>query len=213
MGDFFTLANEDPEALKDAVLRNIRSGEIAVLATESAYIYSCDAFNSIAVGRIHQMRQATRGTACQVFIASADTLSGIAQGVDENVKSLIKKFWPGPLTLQIAPQQGLNWDLGDAGTLNEIAVRIPRREFILSVLRESGPLAIASVSVAGRPPTQNINFVPALLSDIGIYVDEGELEGDQHSTVLRVKAGEFTVLREGEISLQALQTIVPAISA
>ena len=213
MGDFFTLANEDPSALKDAVLRIIRNGEIAVLATENAYIYACDAFNSIAVGRIHQMRQASRGTACQVFIGSANTLTGIAQGVDEKVKGLIENFWPGPLTLQIAPQQGLSWDLGDAGTLNEIAVRVPRSEFLLSVLRESGPLAIASVSVAGRPPTQNINFVPALLSDIGIYVDEGELEGEQLSTVLRVKAGELTLLREGEISLQALQAIVPAISA
>ncbi|MEN9324477.1 MAG: hypothetical protein RL414_231 [Actinomycetota bacterium] len=213
MGDFFTLKEENPVALKEAVLRSIRHGEIAVVASENAYVYICDAFNSIAVGRIHQLRQGSRGTSCQVFIGSAETLRGIAHGVTSDVERLVKTYWPGLLTLQIAPQQGLNWDLGDAGTLNEIAVRVPKREFILSVLQESGPLAVASVSVAGRPPTQNINFVPALLSDIGIYVDEGEIEGDALSTVLRVAPTGIEILREGSIAREDLQNLVPAISS
>ena len=175
MGDVLKLAEEDRAVVRDSVLRCIRNGEVAVVASEFGYIDIADAFNSPAVDRIHAIRRTDAGTACQVFIGSSKTASGIARNFDADTAALAEKFWPGALTLLLAPQQGLSWNLGDNGALDEFALRVPSHPFLLEVLSESGPLAVASASVAGRPATTDINFVPALPSDVGIYIDEGPL--------------------------------------
>ena len=84
---------------------------------------------------------------------------------------------------------------------------------MLEVLSESGPLAVASASVAGRPVTTDINFVPALPSDVGIYVDEGPLEVAGKSTVVRNGVSGLEMVREGVISFAALTEVVSHISA
>lgn len=212
MGDFLTLANEDRSAVKDAVLRTIRNGEVAVLASEQGYIYVADAFNVPAVERIHAIRRADSGTACQVFVGSVKTAGGVARNFTGEAQTLGEKFWPGALTLLVAPQQGLSWDLGDGGVLDEFALRVPAREFLLTVLQESGPVAIASASVAGRPATLDINYVPALPSDVGIYVDEGVLPEAKATTVVRSSVSGLEMVREGEISFAALKEVISGIS-
>lgn len=212
MGNFLTLASEDRTAAKDAVIRTLRNGEVAVLASESGYIYLGDAFNVQAVERIHAIRRTDSGTACQVFVGSSKTAGGVARNFTGDALALAEKFWPGALTLLLAPQQGLSWDLGDGGVLDEFALRVPGREFLLSVLQESGPVAIASASVAGRPATLDINFVPALPSDVGIYVDEGVLPAAKATTVVRCSVSGLEMVREGEISFAALSEVISGIS-
>lgn len=211
MGELLTLANEDRSAVKDAVLRSLRAGEVAVLASEYGYIYAADAFNIPAVDRIHAIRRADDATACQVFIGSTKTATGIARNFGADVEKLAEKFWPGALTLLLAPQQGLSWNLGDNGALDEFALRIPSRDFLLEVLSESGPLAVASASVAGRPPTFDINYVPALPSDVGIYVEEGPVVASGKSTVVRNGISGLEMVREGDINFAALREVVSGI--
>ena len=213
MENFLTLATEDRVATKDAVVRTLKNGEVAVLASENGYIYVADAFSAPAVNRIHAIRRADDGTACQVFVGSAKTAQGVARNYSEDVQALAEKFWPGPLTLLLGPQQGLNWDLGDAGSLDEFALRVPARPFLLEVLAECGPVAIASASIAGRPVTTDINYVPALPSDVGIYVDEGPLEVLGKSTVVRNGTSGLEMVREGDISFATLAEVVSGISA
>ena len=212
MGDVLKLADEDRAVIKDSVLRCIRNGEVAVVASEFGYIYIADAFNIPAVDRIHAIRRTDDGTACQVFIGSAKTAIGVARNFDADVALLAEKFWPGALTLLLAPQQGLSWNLGDNGALDEFALRVPSHPFLLDVLTESGPLAVASASVAGRPVTTDINFVPALPSDVGIYVDEGSLEVSGNSTVVRNGISGLEMVREGAIGFAALTEVVSHIS-
>ena len=212
MGDVLKLAEEDRAVVRDSVLRCIRNGEVAVVASEFGYIYIADAFNSPAVDRIHAIRRTDEGTACQVFIGSSKTASGIARNFDEDTAALAEKFWPGALTLLLAPQQGLSWNLGDNGALDEFALRVPSHPFLLEVLSESGPLAVASASVAGRPATTDINFVPALPSDVGIYIDEGPLVVEGKSTVVRNGVSGLEMVREGNLSYATLTEVVSHIS-
>jgi tRNA threonylcarbamoyl adenosine modification protein (Sua5/YciO/YrdC/YwlC family) len=212
VGELLTLANEDRAAAKDSVLRCLRNGEVAVVATEFGYAYIADAFNISAVDRIHAIRRADAGTACQVLVGSAKMASGVSRNFDDDVAALTATFWPGGLTFLLAPQQGLTWNLGDNGALDEFAVRTPAQPFLLELLQESGPLAVASASVAGRPSTLDINFVPALPSDVGIYIDEGTLAAIGNSTVVRNTSSGLQLVREGAISYAALTEVVSHIS-
>ena len=201
---------------REVVLDSLRRGEIIVAAIEHAYVFACDAFDRDAVKRLHTLRADDYGVASQVMIGKTQTLQGIAQNVTPEVTLLVENFWPGLLTLHLQPHQGLSWDLGDGGDLNEFAVRIPKRDFFLSVLEKSGPLAVSSAALAGRPPIVDIGFIAALVSEIGVYAEEGILEPGPASTVIRQrkKGADFglELVREGSITLAQLQEIVPTLS-
>ncbi len=211
---------DDPvqiEAAVEQVVAALGNSQIIVAAIEHSYVYACDAFDRDAVLRLHTLRGDDFGVAAQVMIGNVQTLEGIAQDVSEDISTLVARFWPGLLTLNMQPHSGLNWDLGDAQVLGEFAVRIPNRDFFRRVLQKSGPLAVSSAALAGRPPMLSIGGIAALYSDIGIYIDEGTLVSGPASTVIRHKVigmdGGLEVSREGAISLAELQEVLPSITS
>ena len=108
------------------------------------------------------------------MVGSTSAVSGIAQDFDEQWQGLAEKFWPGLLTMQLMQQPALSWDLGDEGSLAEFALRIPSRQFLLKLLEQSGPLAVASVAPAGAGVIASLNnFVAG--SDVALEIDEGPL--------------------------------------
>lgn len=216
MSEIVKLTTRNKTSLRDRALVLLLQGDLVVVAAEHGYMYICDAFNQVAVNRLHTLRGDAQGIAAQVLIGKASAVSGLAQDFDSEWQLLADSFWPGLLTMQLKPQQALRWDLGDGGALAEFAVRIPDRDFLRSLLTHSGPLAAASVSLAGNPPTFDINFVPAMPSEVGLFVDEGILTKGPVSTVLRRSVaslgGGIEVLRKGAVSLTALKKVLPTIS-
>lgn len=217
MSEILTLGSGPISAAIDRTLVSLLQGEIVVVASEHAYMYLCDAFNAGAVERIHGLRGDKPGTAAQVMVGSVAAVSGLAQDFDSEWQKIAETFWPGLLTMQLAPQPALNWNLGDDRSLGEFALRIPNREFILALLKRSGPLAAASAAQAGNPASRTLNEVPALQSEIGVFVDEGELPQGPVSSVLRRSiigaAGGIELFREGAISLPQLQEVVASVTA
>ena len=215
MAEYLELTDENLEECVEIVVSAIRRGEIAVLPTESAYIYACDAFINAAVQEIHLLRGDAPGVATQVFVSSAKTLRGLSSDFDEEFAILAEKFWPGPLTLQLKPHHALNWDLGDGGDLGEFAVRSPNLAFLQRVLELTGPLAIASASMAGEAPVTDIEQVPAMAMDIGVFVDSGNLPQGQATSVVRRSVigvgGGLELIREGAISREELEAALPTL--
>ncbi|MDA0259548.1 MAG: Sua5/YciO/YrdC/YwlC family protein [Actinobacteria bacterium] len=190
----------------EKVVAGIQRGEVVILPLEHSYVYACDAFGFAAVNRLHQLRNDPKGVAAQVLIGKARTLSGLAQGLTANVSKLAEEFWPGLLTLNLPQNQSLSWDLGDGGYLKNFAVRMPNQKQTLEVLNATGPLAIASATVAGEAPVRTAANPHRL--DI---LDIGELESGPLSTVV-VQTGEKLLLsRVGAITLEDLRKVDSAI--
>lgn len=204
-------AIERTELVERAVAA-LRDGRMIIAPLEHAYVFAVDAFNHAAVKKIHILRQDPRGTAAQVLVGDTSTVKGITLEFGPTISSLCEKFWPGLLTVNIAPARGLVWDLGDERTLEEIAVRVPAADFIRDVALASGPLAVASATLAGRPPVRKSSFFPCLDSDYAALFDAGELPEGPTSTVISVKDDGVLLRRQGAISLADLRAITPNIA-
>ena len=192
--------------MRERVVASIKRGEVVILPLEHSYVYACDAFSLAAVNRLHQLRNDPEGVAAQVIIGKVETLAGLAQGLTPAVQDLTREFWPGMLTLKLPQNQSLNWDLGDGGALNEFAVRVPNQSETLEVLKETGPLAIASATFAG-----NAAVTLAPKSSEMESLDIGELTAGPLSTVVAVAGENLTVVRVGALTLEALRKVVPTI--
>jgi tRNA threonylcarbamoyl adenosine modification protein (Sua5/YciO/YrdC/YwlC family) len=198
--------------LVERAVAALRDGRMIIAPLEYAYVFVVDAFNHAAVKKLHILRQDPRGTAAQVVIGDIATVKGLTLEFGPTINSLCEKFWPGLLTVNIAPARGLVWDLGDERTLEEIAIRIPSSDFIREVAIASGPLAIASATLAGRPPVRKSSFFPCLDSDYAALFDAGELPEGPTSTVISVKDDGVFLKRHGAISLADLRAVTPNIA-
>jgi len=197
-----------------AVAARVSAGEIAIAPIESSYIFLCDAFNRDAVIKLHQLRGDAPGTACQVLVASTSTLPGIAQQLPDSMRILAEEFWPGLLTLMVRPNSSLNWDLGDGGVLDTFAVRVPNQVFLQELIAKVGPVAIASASMSGQPPSLSLSQTSALPTELSIYIDGGDFQSAALSTVVAENApGYVHCTRIGAISLEELRKVLPTIGA
>ena len=187
----------------------IADGYIIIIPMENSYAYVCDAFRSDTVRQMHVLRGDPLFTAAQVMVGSVKTTEGIIREVTPEIKGLMKKFWPGMLSLNLRPQLGLSWDLGDNNQLDRISVRIPRAKFAKALVTQTGPLAVASASRKGMAPPKSLDDIYVLDSDVALKFDNGNLRKGPISTVIEADETGVRMLREGAISLAEIQAIVP----
>lgn len=214
MAERFSLTNGEVEysELIERAVAALRDGKLIIAPLEHAYVFVADAFNHGAVKKIHLLRQDPRGVAAQVIVGDLRTVKGITRDFGPTVTEICEKFWPGLLTINSAPAQGLVWDLGDERTLDEISIRVPAADFLREVALASGPLAIGSAALSGRPATRKSTFFPALDGDYAALFDAGELPEGPNSTVLSIKDDGVILRRQGAISLAELRAITPNIA-
>ena len=190
----------------------LKDGYVIVAPLEHGYAFIADAFFHDAVRALHVLRGDALGVAAQVAIASHGSIDGIARSISADARTLMENFWPGLLSLNLKPQAGLNWDLGDGNTLDQISVRIPKSEFILEVLKKSGPVAIASAALAGKAAITDSSDISFLDSEVAAIFTAGALPAGGASTVIDLTGFRSRITRQGAISLSEITALVPDIS-
>lgn len=195
----------------DQALQWIRSGLIIAAPLENGYAFLADAFDEDAVRAMHVLRGDPLGVVAQVLIFGQEVIDGIARDVSLNARALMTKFWPGQLSFNLYPQRGLTWDLGDEKRLDRVSVRVPSAEFVLALLRKSGPLAVSSAAPVGRPPILDVNEISAREYDLAGIFDSGILTPAPVSTVVSDGEAGVEVIREGAVTIDQLRELVPDI--
>jgi tRNA A37 threonylcarbamoyladenosine synthetase subunit TsaC/SUA5/YrdC len=147
-------------------LKGIRDGYIICAPLENGYVFLADAFSEFAVRAMHVLRGDDLGVKAQVLIHSSATLSGLTRNITDDVRALADAFWPGPLSLNLNPSMGLNWNLGDNNSLDLFSVRAPEASFVSALLKESGPLAVASAARKGMKPALSTDRIFVLESGL-----------------------------------------------
>lgn len=187
----------------------IADGFIIVIPMEHSYAFACDAFRADAVRAMHVLRGDPLFTAAQVIVGTVKTTEGIIREVTPEIKGLMKKFWPGMVSLNLRPQMGLSWDLGDNNQLDRVSVRLPKAKFAKALVSQTGPLAIASAARKGMAAPQSLSDVLVLDSDVALKFDNGKLRKGPISTVIEADETGARVLRVGAVTLEEIQAIVP----
>ena len=188
-------------------LKSIRDGYVIVVPLEHGYVYACDAFSHFAVRAMHVLRGDALGVVAQVIIPTAKTAQGLSRSMRTDVQELAKSFWPGLLSINVKPQVGLAWDLGDAQRLDQISLRVPQEGFVLELMQKSGPLAIAGITNNGLPTLLDVDRYEN--PGVDVIFDGGHLPAGPRTTVVNVSDDGIELIREGAISRNSLQKASP----
>lgn len=188
-------------------LKSIRDGYVIVLPLEHGYVYACDAFSHFAVRAMHVLRGDALGVIAQVIIPTAKTAQGLSRSMRDDVQEITNTFWPGLLSINVKPQVGLAWDLGDAQRLDLISLRMPQEGFVMELMQKSGPLAIASITSNGLPTLLDVERFEN--SGVDVIFDGGHLPAGPRTTVINVSDDGMELIREGAISRESLGKVSP----
>jgi L-threonylcarbamoyladenylate synthase len=169
----------------------IRAGGVIAFPTDTVYGLGAAADDEIATKRVYRIKGRPVGLPLILMVAAESQLEGWVY-VDSRTEALIRRWWPGPLTLILHTTSG--------GTLG---VRIPKHRVALELLRAAGPLMTTSANLHGKDPAMTAEEAAAL-PGIAAVLDGGTAPGGMASTVLDLTGPEAHVLREGAITTPEL---------
>jgi tRNA threonylcarbamoyl adenosine modification protein (Sua5/YciO/YrdC/YwlC family) len=209
----FDLSDEDQrEAGIAAAALAVQRGQLVALPTDTVYGVGADAFSPRAVSALLSAKGRGREMPPPVLVSAATTLDALAVGVPTYARELVKRLWPGPLTLVCRQQSSLQWDLGD--TRGTVALRMPDPEAALELLARTGPLAVSSANRSGMPAATDADGVEEMLGDrVEVLLDGGPTKGDVPSTIVDCTGEVGRLLRAGAISLEDLNDMLFSMGA
>ena len=164
----------------------VRGGAVIAFPTDTVYGLGAAADDEVATRRVFQIKGRPAGLPLILMVAAESQLEGWVH-VDSQAEAMMRKWWPGPLTLVLHAMGG--------GTLG---VRIPKHRVALGLLRATGPLMTTSANLHGGEPAMTAQEAGEL-DGVMAVVDGGTAPGGVASTVLDLTGPEPHVLREGAI--------------
>lgn len=183
----------------------IGRGQVILIPTDTNFSIVADAFNPRAIGALRKVKGMARQAPLSVFVPDFETLSAVVAEVSPNVRALIEHFWPGPLTVLMATGDSIAWNLGE--TSGTVALRMPKNNIALNLLRHTGPLAQSAASKVDAAASRKTEAYVKKTFDgsVALVVGAGsEKPAYQPSTVvdatlLSSPKSKFKILREGLI--------------
>ena len=207
-----TDTEDDREAAVSAATTAVQRGELVVIPTDTVYGIAADAFDAAAVADLLEAKNRGRDMPPPVLVSAATTVDALATDLPGYARALIEEFWPGPLTLVCRQQPSLRWDLGE--TRGTVAVRMPDHEVALAVLERTGPLAVSSANLTGRPAALDADAAEEMLGEeVSVIVDAGPVTGGEASTIIDVTGDQGRVLRRGALDLEQLNAVLEPLGA
>lgn len=184
----------------DQAERALRSGEAVVVPTDTVYGLAAIADVPAATARLFTLKHRTERKALAVLVADVEQAQSLVEPVGPEVRALMERHWPGPLTLVLRRSPSSRaLDLGGDDDTT-VGVRCPGHTLMRALARRVGPLATTSANRSGEPtPTTAAEAAAALDGPVGFVLDGGRCDGVP-STVVDVTSVPWRVLRAGPIS-------------
>ncbi len=194
---------EHPECI-DIAVGLLREGHLVCYPTDTVYGLGAAASNDAAVRRLYAVKGRAPDKPVPLLIADSAAASWLAE-VTPVAKSLMSRYWPGPLTI-VMRKQGDFRSLALAGQ-GSIALRVPDQALVRAIIRAlDEPITGTSANRTGAPPPVSAAEVAFQLGEmVSLVIDGGPAKRRQESTVIDITSSPAEILRQGVVSREHLR--------
>lgn len=189
----------------------IKKGGIIIFPTDTIYGLMAQAFDPQVVKKVFRLKGRESEKAMPVLIQSKRQLYQLVRKIPSQASTLIKQFWPGPLTIVFKAKKTVPDII--CGEKKSIGVRLPDSSWTRALIKKcKSPLIATSVNPSGYPSSIRIEEIPESIKDkVDLIIDVGPSAMKLPSTVIDMTLTPPKVLREGAISKKNLQEYLPEI--
>lgn len=189
--------------------QDIKDGKLVAFPTETVYGIGADATNEHAVKRVFAAKHRPRGNPLNITVDGIKMVKKYARSVSPKAQKLMKKFWPGPLTIILRLKPGTLSSVITGG-MSTIAFRDQSNPVTIQLIKDAGvPIVGPSANISGKPsPTLPKHVLHDLGGRIAGVIDAGPSKLGIESTVLDMSGNVPMVLRPGDVSIKSLEEVI-----
>lgn len=193
----------------DEAVALLAKGELVAFPTETVYGLGALATNEKAVKEVYAAKGRPSDNPLIVTVADEKMMERYAKEIPTRARKLIKKFWPGPLTLLLFVKPG-SLPSAVTGGLKTAAFRCPDDQLTHDLIAKLGyPIVGPSANTSTKPsPTTAEHVYHDLKGKIPAIIDGGATRVGLESTIIDLSVKQPVVLRPGEITPEELSAVL-----
>jgi L-threonylcarbamoyladenylate synthase len=185
-------------------------GGIVAFPTETVYGLGALANDKKAIERIYKVKGRPKNNPLIVHVYDINQALSITKNIPIDAHILIKKYWPGPLTLILQYKESSNISSLARANLKTVAVRIPNHPVALKLLKAvNSPLIAPSANISQHLSPTSANHVKKdlgvnLIKEKDMILNGGNTSIGLESTVIDFTGIKPTILRPGGLNINII---------
>lgn len=182
----------------------IKNGGIIIYPTDTIYGLGCDAVNRNAVDRIFEIKHRNPKNPALVLVHNISMLRELIEDISPKTKILMKRFWPGPLTMLFKARKGIHPLL--VSNNGKIGIRIPKNNYCLKLMKICRtPIVSTSANISGeKQPTEISDLIKMFSQKVDLIIDAGDNTSLLPSTVIDASEDKPILIREGAVRFREI---------
>jgi L-threonylcarbamoyladenylate synthase len=201
MAEIITIDPDAPASeLINKAVRVIQAKGVIIYPTETLYGLGAHPLFPEAMQRIYAIKGRAASKPIPFLIKDEEMLSNLVEEVPPLGRELIKRYWPGALTLIFRAKKGLEPPL--RGKDNTIGLRISSHPVARGIVQAlDAPLTSTSANLAGAEDLlDGKELAPVFGNKVDLILDAGKVAGIG-STVVDLTIESARVVRQGMIRI------------
>lgn len=190
---------------KEEGLRVLKQGGIVIFPTDTVYGIGCLPYQDEAIREIYRLKGRPKGQPLQILLDEVNRVSDFAIRIPGYAHEIMRKYWPGGITLVLPAKRGLPGYCTGPGVT--VGIRIPNAPDLLDLVKSAGgSLASTSANLSGEENPLGVEQIPESIRSGSSYViDGGALPEGLASTVLDCTMDAPRLIRAGAVPEEALE--------
>jgi L-threonylcarbamoyladenylate synthase len=185
----------------------LRGGGVVLLPTDTVYGLAALPTEADAVSRIFALKGRPASQNLPVLIASPADIARLGGVVTEAAARLLdSRFVPGALTIAVGIDRATapEW----LASRDEAAFRMPADDWLLAVIRATGPVLATSANTHGVPPKESVAEILADLAGEPDLVVDGGVRATVASTLVNCRLEPPVVERVGAVPAADIEEVL-----
>ena len=180
---------------EELALKILNGGGVIIFPTDTVYGIGCRFTGRDAIDRIHKIKGTPKTQQFPILVSNADQVEKLAI-VNINARDLIKKYWPGGLTIILSSRHP---ELVSGS--KKIGFRQPDSTLINNLTENVGPIIGTSANFHGDPTPRSYEELNPQFIKLADFVIKGKCKKGIESTVVDLTTNKIEVLRQGAVKL------------
>lgn len=178
-----------------------KKGKIGIFPTDTAYGVGCRIDNGISVRRLFKLRNRSENKPMLALVGSAEMAEEYVDIPEEVLVEIIKKYWPGELTIVLPCKKNLVPELVRAGG-DTLAIRMPNSDCFRSLITKVGvPILAPSANFPGDKTPFSLRDINSDFVSLVDFVLYGSSTIKKESTIIDCSKKPWKVLRRGAVDI------------
>ena len=186
----------------------LKQGGIVIYPTDTVFGIGCRIDDQKAIKRLFTIRQRPLNQPTPVLVNSIKMAEDLfSSSLSDNVRRLMKDYWPGAVTIIYNCKKRLVPDLV-RGSGDTLGIRIPNHQTAISLIKGVGvPILGPSANFHGKETPYSFAKIDKRLLKLVDYAIDGECTLKKMSTVIDCSHKSWQILRQGAVRIDISKSL------